>query len=139
MLLSEILSTPKDLKQTRKTDKVREWRLMVDHHPIEFTAAQWEPHKWIFYFRDEDDDTWNLTGKGGEFKVFGAAKQILDELVKDGAKQINFDGRKEDSGADKRIQLYRKFLKKYTPPGFSVEESYAGDDKSVVYFKLTKD
>lgn len=137
--LTEILDSKTELKLVRETNRSMLHELDLGNgNIITFVTAAYDPEWWKFYFKGEDADgneTFDLTGKGDQFKIFAASKQILNHLIqKHAPKKIEIEGMKS-AGSSKRSDLYRKFLAKYTPPQYKVEEI---ETPQTVYFNLVR-
>jgi hypothetical protein len=140
--LTEIFNSTKPKLVHERPGKSRIYELNLPDNTVTFTVAAHQPGWWVFYFKGEDEDgneTFGATGKGNEFKIFGAAKWILDELIRDyGPRKIEMEGEVDDEADDpeKRPNLYRKFFEKYKPRRYKVVER--NNEGQSVYFTLTR-
>lgn len=137
MFISEILDTRARPNIVAQTQRTKVYDITVGGNKVIFTLSLDSPGSWTFYFKGEDG-SFDISGKGGEFKVFAAAKWIVDDLVKERApNKIEFEAQKdvETDDPEKRVNLYRKFLKKHTPHRYRVTER---ETDAAVYFTLTR-
>lgn len=138
MKLNEILDKPTPLQTTRENEKVWAARATFGDREIEFKLGKWpapNDNKWNFYFVElgeehEDGETFNATGKGNELAVFATAKKFLEmSIQKYKPNVIYFEADKSKGGS--RAQLYRKFAKRWAPPGYT--HAIVHDDEHADY------
>lgn len=109
--------------------KSKIYELNLDGNVITFTLDRHEPGWWTLYFKglnDDGEETFDLTNKGDQFKIFSATKWILDDLIRDRAPdKIDLEAMRDDSVLDpeKRINLYRKLINKFKNSKYKVVET----------------
>lgn len=119
----ESLDSKIDLEQIEDNSKITQWVLRTGKATIIFELRWFGSKRDVadFYFKDTDSG-YNLTGKGGELKVFSACKQIIEWAIKEHSISVlTFEADKRD-GNGVRDQLYRRLLKRWTPPGYEFSE-----------------
>ena len=136
--IHEVLDTKADLEQIEDNSKMTQWVLRTGNATIIF-ELRWFGSKresCELYFKDTDSG-YNLNGKGNELKIFAACKQILEWAIKEHDPYvISFEADKSEGSV--RDQLYRRMLKRWTPPGYSFSE--VGDSRSANFtLKKKKD
>lgn len=120
-LVTEVLNSRNlDIKQTSNDRDMQRWILNLGERQIRFVAKWHGKDVMDFYFLDNESG-YELSGKGDELKVFAAAKQILLDIIKErDPAVINFEADKKSG--NNRARLYKKFLDRWTPPGYRFKE-----------------
>jgi hypothetical protein len=118
--LNELLDTKLDLEEVPVRKGHQQWKLKLgDDQVVHFYVVWVTPKSIDFFFKDEKGSV-ELTGKGNELKVFGAAKQILTDLLKNKPDLITFEADK--SSGETRANLYRRFIERWKPSGYKFSE-----------------
>jgi hypothetical protein len=142
--LAELLDRTVKPTQVKKTKTEREYTLNADGNEITFYATKYSPRtdKWEVHFMGIDHrglESWKANGKGGELKIFAAMKWVIDELIKDMKPEfIAFEAEKDiGENETKRIDLYRKFMKRFANDDYELSEREV-DDGEAIDFLLTR-
>jgi len=133
----ETLDSKVDLEQIEDNSKMTQWVLKTSKSSILFEMRWFGSNHSVgdFYFKDIKGG-YKLTGNGDELKIFAACKQILEWAIKEkGTNTISFEADKS-AGNGVRDQVYRRLLKRWTPPGFEFSE--ITDEHSANFFLRKK-
>lgn len=136
-IVAEVLdSSGLDLSRVADNKDFQRWTLdLGDDHTVRFIAKWHGKEVMDFYFTD-DSSGYHLSGKGGELKIFAAAKKILTDIIKErNPSVISFEADKTTGNS--RDRLYRRFLQRWTPPGYEFKE--LSDAHSANFFIRKKD
>jgi len=134
-ILNEVLDSKVDVKVHEDSKSTYFFSADIAGRTIQFQADKKRGNKWFMDFWQLDKKTYamnyDLTGAGGELKVFSVMKDAVLHLIqKHKPAELKFEAENKTT----RANLYEKFLKRLNIPGYKYERQQG---KSKDIFVLT--